>query len=47
MEAAHNPNSMASWEPLDVDTETGPVLPLQDEVANIEGLNPSVEALHA
>ena len=47
MEAAHNPNSMASWKPLDVDTETGPVLPLQDEVANIDGLNSSVEALHA
>ena len=47
MEAAHNPKSMASWIPLDVDTKTGPVLPLQDEVANIEGLNPSVEALHA
>ena len=47
MEAAHNRNSMASWEPLDVSTEIGPVLPLQDKAANIEGLNPSVEALHA
>ena len=47
MEAARNPKSMASWIPLDVDTKTDPVLPLQDEVANIEGLNPSVEALHA
>ena len=47
MEATHNPYSMASWKPLDVDTDSGPESPLGDEVANIQGLNPSVEALHA
>tara|TARA_B100000768_G_scaffold66200_1_gene63633 strand:- start:6182 stop:6682 length:501 start_codon:yes stop_codon:yes gene_type:complete len=46
MEAAHNPHSMASWEPLEVGTDMVQTILGEEADLNTHGLSASVENLH-
>ena len=46
MEAAHNPHSMASWEPLEVGTDMVQTILGEEADISTHGLSASVENLH-
>ena len=47
MEAAHNPQGMATWKHLPVGTDLAPSLYGEEVEANVQGLTAQVEDLHA